>query len=272
MIKNKLKRRVQAFWNKTPCGTREIESDVGSQVAFDQLESERDDRENFIKDFAQFSNHEGKKVLEVGIGAGSDFIRFARGGATLHGIDLTINSIHLVRKRLALENKSAFISQGDAENLPYPNDYFDFVYSWGVVHHTDDTQKAINEIIRVTKDNGTICVMIYHRHSLVGLQCWIINALLKGKPWLSLSEVVYENIESIGTKAFSISEAKSMFSDLSNLKISPIVTPYDVRLTRSKFLPSWVQSMIPNRLGWFLAIQGKKISNNETNFAKSKNR
>lgn len=259
MIKNKLKKEVQAFWNKIPCGTREIESEMGSQVAFDQLESERDDRENFIKDFAKFSHQNGKKVLEVGIGAGSDFIRFAREEAILHGIDLTINSIHLVKKRLALENKSAFISQGDAENLPYPNDYFDFVYSWGVVHHTENTQKAINEIIRVTKFDGAFCVMIYHRYSLVGLQCWIINALLKGKPWRSFSEVIYENIESIGTKAFSISEARSMFSDLSSLKITPVVTPYDIRLTRSKFLPKWMQSLVPKRLGWFLVIQCNKV-------------
>jgi len=260
MNRGNFKNLVKDFWDRTPCGTREIKSEVGSQAFFDQLENNRNDREFFIKDFAKFSNHKGKKVLEVGIGAGTDFIRFARGGAILHGMDLTFNSVALVKKRLKLENRPAFLFQGDAEYLPFPNGFFGFVYSWGVVHHTDETQKAINEIIRVTKIDGEVCVMIYHRRSLVALQCWIISALLKGKPWLSFSDVIYKNIESIGTKAFSISDAKSMFSDLSNLTITPVVTPYDVRLTRFRFLPGWVQSMIPKRLGWFLVIQGKKIN------------
>jgi ubiquinone/menaquinone biosynthesis C-methylase UbiE len=254
------KKLVQDFWNTTPCGTRELESTSGSKSYFDQLEATRNHLEPFIKNFANFSNKKNKKVLEVGVGAGSDFIRFARAGAKLYGTDLTFKGISLVKERLALENKHATVFQGDAEFLPIPSNQFDFVYSWGVVHHTADTQKAIDEIIRVTKSDGEICVMIYHRYSLVALQCWLINALLKCKPWLSFSEVIDKNIESIGTKAYTHNEAKSMFNKLTDLKITTVVTPYDVRLTRTKYLPRWIQSLIPNRLGWFLIVQGKKPS------------
>ena len=123
MNRGNFKDLVKDFWNRTPCGTREIQSEVGSQAFFDQLENNRNDREFFIKDFAKFSNHKGKKVLEVGMGAGTDFIRFARGGAILHGMDLTFNSVALVKKRLKLENRPAFLFQGDAEYLPFPNGF-----------------------------------------------------------------------------------------------------------------------------------------------------
>lgn len=257
-MKQLIKEEVRKFWDETPCGTRDIEFPKGTLQFFAQLEKERNDREPFIADFAQFARHRGKKVLEVGIGVATDFIRFARAGAILAGVDLSHNAVNLAKRRLELEGLSADVQQADAELLPFDNESFDFVYSWGVIHHTEDTQKAADEIIRIAKPGGKICVMIYHRYSLVALQCWILNALLKGRPWRSLSGVIWHYIESIGTKAYSIREAKRMFSGLARLTVTPVVTPYDVRLTRSRFLPKRVQSLVPRRLGWFLVIQGEK--------------
>ena len=258
MTTNPFKVAVQGFWDKTPCGTREIRLPEGSREFFDRIEAERDEREPFIADFAKFHARRGQAVLEIGVGAATDFIRFARAGACLSGIDLTAHAVELAKKRLALEGLSADIRRSDAENLPFPDGGFDFVYSWGVIHHTENTPRAAQEIVRVTKPGGTVCVMIYHRHSLVALQCWILNALLKGRPFRSLREVIAAHIESAGTKAYTIPEARELFSSLRNVRVTPVVTPYDVRLTRSYFLPHWFRKLLPGRLGWFLVVEGTK--------------
>lgn len=253
-----LKEEVRRFWEKTPCGTRDLHSEESSREFFDQLEKERDEREAFIGRYAGFGSRKGQKVLEVGVGAGTDFIRFVRAGAQAWGIDLTEHAVDLVKRRLAREGLAAEVSQGDAENLPFPDHEFDFVYSWGVVHHTPNTERAIAEIVRVTKPGGRVCVMVYHRHSIVALQCWILNALLKGRPWRSLSEVIGRHIESVGTKAYSVKEARRMFGVFSELEVTPVLTPYDLRLTRTRRLPRWMGALVPPRLGWFLVVTGRK--------------
>ncbi|NNN06034.1 MAG: class I SAM-dependent methyltransferase [Elusimicrobia bacterium] len=253
-----LKEEVRRFWDKVPCGTRDVRLTEGSPEYFSAIEQDRDAKEPFIADFARFSEQRGKRVLEVGFGAGTDFVRFARAGAVLTGIDLTEHGARLVRARLAHEGLSADIHVGDAENLPFADGTFDLVYSWGVIHHTEDTPRAAREIARVVKPGGRVCVMVYHRHSLVALQCWILNALLRGRPWRTLSDVIFHHIESLGTQAYSLAEAKNLFSSLSSVAVTPRLTPYDVRITRNKYLPVWLRRFIPNRMGWFLVIEGIK--------------
>lgn len=253
-----LKEEVRRFWDKVPCGTREIQLQEGSKEYFAAIELDRDAKEPFIADFANFEKQCGKRVLEVGYGAGSDFVRFARAGAVLTGIDLTEHGARLVGQRLALENLAADIQVGDAENLPFKDGSFDFAYSWGVIHHTEDTARAAREIIRVVKPGGRVCVMIYHRFSLVALQCWVLNALLKARPGRTFSDVIFHHVESLGTKAYSIAEAKALFSELSSITVTPILTPYDLRITHNRFFPQWVGSFVPSRLGWFLVIEGVK--------------
>jgi 2-polyprenyl-3-methyl-5-hydroxy-6-metoxy-1,4-benzoquinol methylase len=94
-----VKERVQAFWDDTPCGTRELEEQRGTPEFFARLALERDEREPFIPDFARFKDQAGLSVLEVGVGAGSDSIRFARAGARFTGVDLTEAAISLTSRR-----------------------------------------------------------------------------------------------------------------------------------------------------------------------------
>ncbi len=255
-----VKEKVREFWNETPCGTRGLQLAEGSREFFDQLEHERNEREPFIGRFARFDRHHGERVLEVGVGAATDFIRFARGGAKLWGVDLTPHAVALAERRLTLAELQADVRQSDAENLPFSDDVFDFVYSWGVIHHTPDTERAAREIVRVTRPGGSVCVMVYNRRSLVALQCWILHGLLKGRPWRTFADVIGHHLESIGTQAYTIGEAKQLFAGLEDVTVTPVVTPYDVRITRSVFLPQWMQRMVPARFGLDLVIQGRKAA------------
>jgi ubiquinone/menaquinone biosynthesis C-methylase UbiE len=102
----------------------------------------------------------------------------------------------------------------DCENLPYADDSFDIVYSWGIVHHTPDTQRALAEIVRVCRPGGTCKVMVYHRHSLLAIYLWIGWALFRGRPWRPLTSIVGRYMESSGTKAFTRAEIARMLSRL----------------------------------------------------------
>lgn len=252
------KEQVRLFWEATPCGTRGFEETEGSPAYFARLERERDEREPFIAGFARFGAWRGRRVLEVGVGAATDFVRFARAGAVLTGVDLTQHAIDLAKRRLALEGLAADARQADAERLPFADGSFDFVYSWGVIHHTSDPSVAAREIVRVLTPGGEACVMVYHRHSLVALQCWVINALLAGRPWRSLREVVAVHVESVGTQAYTAAAAAGLFAALSEVRVTPVVTPYDLRFTRQGYLPRWTQRFVPRRLGWFLVVTGRK--------------
>ena len=131
------------------------------------------------------------KVLEVGVGAGTDFLQWVRAGAGTYGVDLTEEAIEHARRRLDVYGLTAKdIRVADAEAPPCGNDTFDVVYSWGVIHHTPDTERALAEIVRVCRPGGRLKVMIYNRHSLLAYRTWVRFALLRGRPGRSLSWVL----------------------------------------------------------------------------------
>ena len=211
-----------------------------------------------------FENWKGKKVLEVGCGIGTDLIQFLRAGADVYGIDLPERSVALAKKRLSLYGFDPMqISHVDAEGLKFPDNHFDLVYSWGVLHHTPNIEKAISEIHRVLKPEGNICIMLYHKPSLVVLQLYLLNGLFKMKPFRDVDEIIANHLESPGTRAFTRKQTENLFQRFNNLSIQTVVTRYDLRYfrdrhKRDKYFPDWFRKFIPNCLGWYIVIKGKK--------------
>jgi len=253
-----LKEAVTKYWDKTPCGTGGIPLSEWNDKYFDAISKRRDELEPFIAKYAQFDRWAGKQVLEVGCGVGSDLVKFAKAGADITGIDLSPKSVCLARLRLLKYGGNCGVFQLDAEAMPFKDGKFDFVYSWGVLHHTPDTIRAISEIHRVTKSGGEICVMLYHKHSLVALQLWLLFGLFAGKPFRSLDDIFANHHESQGTKAYTIGEVRRMFAKFKNVEINVQLTPYDLRYKRNGYLPSWLGKFVPQNLGFFLIIQGEK--------------
>ena len=227
MKNQNLKKLVKEYWEKDPCESRAGKKFKDRREFFRALDKYRHEGSPFIFKFTDFKSAKGKKVLEIGPGAGSDFIQWARNGAILYGRDLTEASVNLCLERLKLENLKADIKIGDAENLDFPNNFFDIVYSYGVIHHTPDTEKAIEEIYRVLKPGGTAKIMMYHSGGITWKYEWILFALLKLKPWKSIKSVAYEYNESPGTKIYSKKEVEHLFRMFTNLKIETIVDAGD---------------------------------------------
>jgi hypothetical protein len=100
--------------------------------------------------------------------------------------------------------------------------------------------------------------MLYHRRSLLALQCYLRYGLGMLRPFAPLSELIATHIESPGTKAFTYPEARTLFRSFLQVEIRPVATVYDLRLGRRRFAPRWMLGMVPNQLGWFLLIRAVK--------------
>jgi ubiquinone/menaquinone biosynthesis C-methylase UbiE len=252
----KLNDLVQAYWQAEPCGTStDIVKDTErySKAWFETVEDHRYTVEPYIHSVAQFTRHRGKRVLEVGVGAGTDHLQWARAGVILHGVDLTQAGIDTTRRRLELYGLSSDLRRIDAESLPFEDGYFDIVYSWGVIHHSERPEKIVAEIRRVLKPGGEFIGMFYQRPSLVTFKVWLKHGLFAGKPWRSFREVLFHHVESIGTKAYTIAEMRRMFGSFAQTTVTPILTVYDTRR-----IPAFIVKFLPESLGWFLAIRARR--------------
>jgi len=267
MNKNKeaLKRKVYDYWNKKSCGTDVANQKKFSKQYFEQIESFRYKAEPEIHSFAQFTRYRDKKLLEVGVGAGTDFLQWVRAGTKAYGIDLTKEAIDNTTQRLKIYNlKAEELRVSDAENLPYEDNFFDIVYSWGVIHHSPNMERCLQEIIRVAKHGGTIKLMIYNRRSLFAFYRYLFAGAFKGKPFQSISTFLFNNQESPGTKAYTFKEIKKMLSiypvSIKQLKasVNRRDLPYDKSWKIRWF--AYIAACIFgwNSVGWFMTIELRK--------------
>jgi SAM-dependent methyltransferase len=221
------KKDVHDFWEPAACGEDLYLRGVGRDGYTDQART-RYELEPYIEPFADLTAWGGKRVLEIGVGLGADHQRFAAAGARLSGIDLTESAVALTRRRLELFGLESELAVGDAENLSFPDATFDLVYSWGVIHHSPDTVRAIAEIHRVLRVGGSARVMIYHKWSLVGYMLWARYALARLRPWVTLTDVYARYLESPGTKAYSIDEARRLFTRFTSVRVHTVLTHADL--------------------------------------------
>lgn len=221
------KQLVHEFWNEASCG-ESLYLTNETREGYDAQAEERYRLEPFILDFADFASTKGKKVLEIGVGLGSDHQRFAEAGAELSGIDLTERAVSHTSQRLSIFGLTSALNVGDAEMLDFPDDKFDVVYSYGVLHHSPNTPRCIDEVYRVLTAGGVAKIMIYHKWSMVGLMLWLRYALFSGRPLRSLRYIYANYLESPGTKAYSINEAHRLFSKFRDVKIQTLLTHGDL--------------------------------------------
>ena len=224
---NAEKELVREFWEEAACG-EELYLHGSDTASYELQATQRYELEPYICEFAEFDAAKGKRVLEIGVGLGADHQRFAEAGAELYGVDLTARAVEHTRLRLSAYGLSSNVNIGDAERLEFPTDFFDRVYSWGVLHHSPETSHAVSEVWRVLKPSGKAHIMIYHKWSLVGLMLWVRYALLRLRPWLSLRDVYARYLESPGTKAYTVREAKHLFSQFRSVEVATVLTHGDL--------------------------------------------
>jgi ubiquinone/menaquinone biosynthesis C-methylase UbiE len=253
-----LKHQVRSFWDAEPCGARDLQG----PASFENQAAARYNMEPHIPVFAGFAESRGLKVLEIGVGMGADYLEWLKAGAVPTGIDLTSAGVQMTSQRCRMAGYVPDVLQADAENLPFLPNGFDVVYSYGVMHHSPDTQGCLREAFRVLKPGGNLRLMLYHHPSLTGLMLWLRYGLLRGK---SMRESVYYHLESPGTKCFTKAEMRKLLGDFSEVKLDVAFSPGDLLLNQpsQRFRPHiyrWIWKLYPRRTmrllfhGWGLCL------------------
>jgi ubiquinone/menaquinone biosynthesis C-methylase UbiE len=104
-----------------------------------------------------------KNVLEIGVGMGTHAQLIAKHARSYVGIDLTEYAVVATRERLRLAGLEGTVVQMDAEQLDFPDESFDLIWTWGVIHHSSNTQRILGEMRRVLRPGGQAMVMVYNR-------------------------------------------------------------------------------------------------------------
>lgn len=180
-------------WSADPCGGEAAGTErEGSAAFFRAVDADRYGAyAPWLPAVAGFQARAGARLLEVGCGMGTDLAAFARGGAEVFAVDLTPRHLHIARERLRVEGHPVRLVRSDGESLPFPDASFDVVYSFGVLHHTPDTQKAFDEIHRVLRPGGRAIIALYHRHSAF---FWIFTVATRGVLWGGLLREGYRRL------------------------------------------------------------------------------
>ena len=158
-----VKRAVEAYWSRNVPGIDMSGAPVGSEEFYIEVDRHRYRYENYIPPLIHSLAQPGKRVLEVGCGLGTDSREFARQGTQIVSTDLSFDNVARTRRGFETLGLQGRFVTADAEHLPFAAGSFDAVYSFGVLHHTPDTQGAIRELHRVLKREKEGLVMLYHK-------------------------------------------------------------------------------------------------------------
>lgn len=158
--------KIKTFWNNRPCNFLHSSKEVGSKEYFDEVEAKKYFVEKHIPSFAEFSKWNGKSVLELGCGIGTDSINFARAGAHLTVVELSDVSLDICKQRFQVFGLSArFINANIEEIDKILTEKFDLIYSFGVIHHTIQPKNVVNAVYNLLKDTGEFRFMVYSKIS-----------------------------------------------------------------------------------------------------------
>lgn len=186
----------ESWWNKNPMiydwdeelGPISMSSDYFKKIdnifghGHSLINNPRWPSGKILENFITYEFFNDSKVLEIGCGAGLVSSHIAKSGAKLTAIDITTKSIELTKKRFEIEGLEADIIKMDAERIEFDDDYFDYIVSWGVIHHSGNMKKILAEINRVLKPGGKAYIMVYNRNSIrYHVYCRIWHGVFKLK-------------------------------------------------------------------------------------------
>jgi ubiquinone/menaquinone biosynthesis C-methylase UbiE len=217
MDNKKLTTSIAGYWDERIHDLAITTHPVGTPGFFQQLDDYRYDKLNYLPRLVDFPAYKGRKLLEVGCGAGIDLVRFARAGTVVAGIDLSETAIRLAQKNLEQNGLSADLRVMNGECMEFPDNTFDVVYAHGVLQYTADTEKMMAEIHRVLKPGGQAIMMVYNRISWLNLM-------------RQVTKVPLEHEDAPVLKKFSIGELKQLLKPFQSYRIVPERFPVKTRL------------------------------------------
>jgi ubiquinone/menaquinone biosynthesis C-methylase UbiE len=274
--------QVRSWWNRNPMSydvDDPIPYDEGSQEYFREIDRRifhprymrltADESGKPFSLFVDFDALEGQDVLDVGCGSGIATQMLAEAGARVVAVDLTDWAVATTKQRLAAFGLDAVVRQADAEQLPFSDASFDLVFSWGVIHHSSDMDRALAELVRVCRPRGQIVLMVYHRRSLFFV---VYRAFQRFLPVARRLGLHFEGAragetEGLVARHFAIGELRRKLqrAGLREVTIQPygqdaelLPLPRRIRLPITERVPRWLKDPILRRLGHQLGVRATK--------------
>ena len=197
---------VRSYWEQHIHDLEITTHPVGSRGFFEDLDQDHFEKLHHLLRLVDFNGYRGKAVLEVGCGAAVDLARFAKGGAVCTGVDLASSAIALAKANFEQQGLTGDLRVANGEQLPFPDNSFDFVFAHGVVQYTANPQALVNEVRRVLKPGGEAVFQVYNRIS------WL-NALSK------LMKVGLEHEDAPVLLKYSVGEFRQLLAGFSQTRI-----------------------------------------------------
>lgn len=249
--------KVKNYWDTRPCNLRHSNKEIGTYDYFEDVEKKKFFVEPHIISFSDFPTWNAKKVLEIGCGLGTMAINFARHGASYTGIELSEESLKLTKKRFEVYGYNADFYSGNAEELHtfLPNKKYDLVYSFGVIHHSPNPRKIIEEIKEYMHSESILKIMIYAKNSWKNIM--IENGFDQPEAQ-SGCPIAY---------TYTNEEARELLNDFEILEMKQEhIFPYEIEAYRKNeyvkvpwfsTMPEDMFNALEKNLGWHLLITAK---------------
>lgn len=247
------KNKIRDYWEVNPPQVWYSDKKPLSNEWFNEIEYKRyNTYYPYLPLVAEFKNHTKEKVLEIGVGIGTDILQYAKNKSEVYGIDLSKSAVETTKLNLERVGlKAKLLEVADAENLPFADNTFDLVFSFGVFHHTFNTKKAIEETYRVLKPEGKAIIMIYAvgwKHLFKRI--FIKGILCGGFFRLGYQGTINKNTEPQGssplTKVYLKHSVKKLFKEFGEFEISKhrMGEYFDYAPYKTKKLPNFVSNIV----------------------------
>jgi ubiquinone/menaquinone biosynthesis C-methylase UbiE len=248
---------VKDYWNNQPCNVKHSSREINTKEYFEEVIKKRYFVEPHIIKFMDLEKWKGKKVLEIGCGIGSDAYMFASNGADYTGIELSDKTLEISKKRFEIFGLSGNFYNMNAEDLSkFDDNTFDLIYSFGVIHHTVNPDKIINEVRRVLKPGGTFKLMLYATNSWKKIMIDVGLDQYEAQPNTPIA-YTYTN-----------EEVNNLLSEFTNINIEQThIFPYKIPEYKNNTYvkEAWFENMpdvmydaLKTKLGWHLCISCNK--------------
>lgn len=271
---NAVKESSKQVWGASPAGWTFGQSyKPGTKEFFDSVIAKRFSYEvPWLDEIVQFKRFVGKSVLEIGSGCGYDAYQFCKNGANYTGIDITPENPIAAKKHLSYYGYDATFLEMDVEKMQFA-EQFDYIYTFGVLHHTPDMKAALKNCYRSLKPNGEIQIIVYNKWSIFYIATvFFVEWLCKGN-WRKRTLAEQRSLIEYSTQkvlplvnVYSARQLKRLLNE-SQFKVERIekrkLTAEDLPKIRwitrlYKYIPQKFLDSVGRYFGWYLSLRAIK--------------
>jgi ubiquinone/menaquinone biosynthesis C-methylase UbiE len=268
----KARQNAQDQWNNNPCGAVQSAAAAESLEYFEEVKKNRYRLQPWmLSSIWGDQDFKDKALLEIGVGHGTDMAEFAKRGALCHGIDITDRHLHLCKRNLDLRGYPVVLKKCDATEIAFPDQSFDVVYSFGVLHHIPEIEACFSEIRRVLKPGGKFIFAVYHKNSaFFWFSKFLRHGLLRGGllrlGYKGLLATIEQGADGVKIRPYVRLYKKKELSNLIQkyFRLNELTAEHlfltDIISAMGGLVPLISLDFAKGALGWYLVAKASKIS------------